>query len=107
MMINFLFNAIDAMPEGGTINIMTQKTNDNPIHITVQDTGIGMDLETQERIFEPFFTTKADIGTGLGLATAYNTVLKWGGTIEVTSQPSQGTTFTVTLEPWQEETPTT
>ena len=106
LMINFLFNAIDALPHGGEINISTKQMN-SKVWITIQDTGIGMDVETQKRIFEPFFTTKANIGTGLGLATAYNTIEKWGGTVDVTSQPERGTTFVVKLEPWQEETPTT
>lgn len=100
IIINIIFNATDALPNGGDINIRT-KEKDNKVLLTVQDTGIGMDAETQARIFEPFFTTKANIGTGLGMATAYNSIQKWGGTIDVTSQPQKGTTFHITFLPLQ------
>lgn len=105
MIINFIFNAIDALPQGGNIQISTKPMDNNQTWVTIQDNGIGMDAETQKRVFEPFFTTKADIGTGLGLATAYNTVKKWGGTIDVISQPKHGTTFLVKLKQWENKTP--
>ena len=64
--------------------------------IVVEDTGAGIPPEARRRIFEPFFTTKAR-GTGLGLAVARRVIEEHGGTIEVTSQPGQGTTFTIRL----------
>ena len=97
MIINFIFNAIDALPHGGNIQISTKQMDNDQTWITIQDNGIGMDAETQKRVFEPFFTTKANIGTGLGLATAYNTVKKWGGTIDVI-------TFLVKLKQWKNNT---
>lgn len=102
ILTNFIFNAVDAMPEGGMITIETQAVG-NLVQITFSDTGTGMDEETKRRIFEPFFTTKMDIGTGLGLSTVYNTVTRWGGTIEVDSTPGEGTTFTLCFPVWTEE----
>jgi PAS domain S-box-containing protein len=92
ILTNLIFNAVDAMPEGGRIGICTQMVEDM-VQIRFSDTGTGMDEETRLRIFEPFFTTKMDIGTGLGLSTVYNTVIGWGGSIEVDSVPGEGTKF--------------
>ena len=58
----------------------------------------------QRRIFEPFFTTRQDVGSGLGLAMTYRTVTEWGGDVEVDSEPGVGTTFTVVLPVWREDT---
>lgn len=93
MLVNLIFNAVDAMPQGGTITIETHQC-DGHVLLKFSDTGIGMDEDTQNRIFEPFFTTKVDVGTGLGLCTVYNSVTKWGGHIEVESEVGVGTTFT-------------
>ena len=102
ILTNFIFNAVDAMPEGGMITINTQLADDR-VQLTFTDTGVGMDEETRMRVFEPFFTTKMDIGTGLGLSTAYNTVKQWGGDIQVESSLGQGTTFTVQFPVWKQE----
>lgn len=96
MLVNLIFNAVDAMPKGGTITIQTRQDKDHTALI-FSDTGMGMDAQTKERIFEPFFTTKVDVGTGLGLCTVYNSVIKWGGQIEVESELNVGTTFTFQL----------
>jgi signal transduction histidine kinase len=86
------------MPDGGTVTISTCLADDDGYAtLTVSDTGIGMDKETQRRVFEPFFTTKADVGSGLGLSTAYNTVARSGGTIEAWSEVGCGTAFTIRL----------
>ena len=100
ILINLLFNAVDAMPEGGTLKIGT-KTAGEDVQLTVSDTGIGMDEEIRRRVFEPFFTTKMDVGTGLGLSTVYSTVTRWGGSIEVESTPGEGTTFTLRFPVWK------
>jgi len=102
ILINFIFNAVDAMPEGGTITIRTERV-ENRVQITFSDTGTGMDEETRRRVFEPFFTTKMDVGSGLGLSTAYNTVRGWGGSIEVNSILGERTTFILRFPVWTEE----
>ena len=111
-LINLATNARDAMPGGGTLTIETgtrmvekplDKT-DGPTApgcyavITVSDTGAGMDKETRTRIFEPFFTTKeVGKGTGLGLAIVYGIIQQHNGTINVYSEPGQGTAMRVYL----------
>ncbi len=101
VLTNLMLNAIDAMPRGGTLTLSSCLIGDQ-IRIAVQDTGIGMDETTRSRVFEPFFTTKADAGTGLGLATVYNTVTGWKGDVGVISQLDEGTTFFVDLQKWVE-----
>ncbi|MGB8426530.1 MAG: ATP-binding protein, partial [Desulfobacterales bacterium] len=109
VLLNLFVNAADAMPEGGRLTIDTTVKNrkqmkgglykpkaENYIQMTVSDTGIGMDKQTQSRIFEPFFTTKEmGSGTGLGLASAYGIVKAHGGYIDVASTEQAGTTFTL------------
>jgi two-component system cell cycle sensor histidine kinase/response regulator CckA len=89
------------MPAGGTITISTSPAG-RAVELRVTDTGIGMNEETCKRVFEPFFTTKAEVGTGLGLATVYGMVKRWGGKISLTSSPGKGTTFAVELPAWEE-----
>jgi CheY-like chemotaxis protein len=96
VVLNLLLNAIDAMPEGGTMTIST-KLSDEDGFVALTVSGTGMDEETRRRVFEPFFTTKADVGSGFGLSTAYGSVMRSGGTIEVESEVGRGTTFTVRL----------
>jgi len=103
ILLNLLFNAVDAMPEGGRIEIRTRK-GESHVELAVADTGIGMDEKIQQRAFEPFFTTKMDVGTGLGLSTVRSTVGRWKGKIEVGSVPGEGTVFTLHLPIWREET---
>lgn len=102
ILINLIFNALDAMPEGGMITITTE-TTEKDVQIVVRDTGTGMDEQTCQRIFEPFFTTRTNVAIGLGLSTVYDTVTRWRGTIEVESEPGKGTTFIIQLPAWIEE----
>ena len=101
LLLNLLFNAVDAMPEGGTIALRTRAAAEG-VRLMVSDTGIGMNQATRQRVFEPFFTTKTDVGTGLGLFTVYGAITRWGGRIEVESTPGQGTTFSLSFPAWTE-----
>jgi signal transduction histidine kinase/CheY-like chemotaxis protein len=112
VIMNLVFNARDAMPDGGQLKIQTANyaiseewarthpgVNCGPhVMLAVCDTGHGMDEETQSHIFEPFFTTKdMTKGTGLGLATVYGTVNQSGGCVTVSSRVGLGTTFAIYL----------
>ncbi len=94
VLTNLVFNAVDAMPEGGKIRIRTWDEEES-VCLSVTDTGVGMDRETQRRLGELFFTTKGDQGHGLGLAACYRIVEQMSGRIEVGSAPEEGTTFTL------------
>ena len=99
IVLNLLFNAVDAMPHGGKITIQS-RVEDTAVVLSVADTGVGMAEEVRSRVFEPFFTTKRDVGSGLGLSTVYGAVTRWGGDIEVDSSPGEGATFTLRLPLW-------
>jgi CheY-like chemotaxis protein len=91
--INLVFNAVDAMPAGGTLSLRTRVEAGSPTCIIeVSDTGIGMDEETQKRCLEPFFSTKGERGTGMGLAMVYGSMQRHGGDVQVESAPGEGTT---------------
>jgi two-component system NtrC family sensor kinase len=99
--LNLVHNAVQAMPTGGKLSIKTElqfREGKSWATAAIHDTGIGISAKDIERIFEPFYTTRGSHGgTGLGLSVSYGIVTDHGGTIEVQSQPSEGTTFTVWL----------
>jgi signal transduction histidine kinase len=96
MMTNLIFNAVDAMPDGGTLLVRTRGT-DGSVIIEVTDSGSGMTAEVRARCLDPFFSTKGDTGTGLGLAMVFGIVQRQQGQIEIESTPGLGTTFRITL----------
>jgi PAS domain S-box-containing protein len=89
--LNVAVNAVQAMPRGGRLTVRTRRDGDAAV-LEIEDTGVGMASEVQERIFEPFFTTKAS-GTGLGLAVVKRIVEEHGGAVAVRSAPGIGTVF--------------
>ena len=104
---NLIFNAVDAMPSGGTITLRSVWEGEF-VRIEIADTGIGMSEDVRQRCLEPFFSTKGDQGTGLGLAIVYGTINRHGGKVDITSTPGKGSTFIIHLaagEFKQEEAP--
>ena len=93
---NLVNNAIEAMPDGGTLDVLTELVNEAKIRIKIQDTGIGMSPEVLAQIFEPYYTTK-DRGTGLGMAIVQRIVTDHDGEIFVESEEGIGTTVWVEL----------
>lgn len=100
VIINLLNNAWEAMPNGGSISIKTERIlkgeKGEAVQLSISDTGHGVNEEKLNKLFDPFFTTK-ERGTGLGLSISYGIVKEHNGQIEVESEPGKGTTFTITL----------
>jgi signal transduction histidine kinase/ActR/RegA family two-component response regulator len=103
VLVNMIYNAIDAMPSGGEIRLATQENRERVV-ICVGDTGTGMSPDVKQRLFDPFFTTKGKAGTGMGLAVSFGIIRRHEGSIEVDSEPGRGTTFKISLPKVMPET---
>jgi len=101
---NLMLNAIQAMPEGGTLTLRTSADSEGQVKMEVQDTGVGISQENMQKLFTPFFTTKKEIkGVGLGLAVSYGIIQRHQGKIKVDSEEGKGSTFTIYLNAYQGE----
>ena len=94
---NLIFNAVDAMPEGGEITLRTRRAGEAAVVFEVVDSGIGMTEEVRRRCLEPFFTTKSDRGGGLGLSVVYGVVKRHEGALDILTEPGGGTTIVIRL----------
>jgi signal transduction histidine kinase len=92
--VNLVVNAIDAMPDGGTITLQT-RVADGQVLVSVGDDGPGMSEDVQAKVFQPFFTTKGQEGTGLGLAMVYACMQRHAGSVKLDTAPGKGATFTL------------
>ncbi len=96
VLVNMVFNAVDAMPNGGNLTLAAENVGDAVV-ISVGDTGTGMPPEVKSRIFDPFFTTKGKAGMGLGLAVSFGIIRRHEGSVEVESEVGAGTKFKISL----------
>lgn len=96
LLINTIFNAVDAMPEGGTITFRTRAEGEN-VALEIEDTGTGMSEETRERCLEPFYTTKGARGSGLGLAMIYGITKRHHGSLDIQTKLGKGTKISIRL----------
>jgi len=97
VLLNMIYNALNAMPEGGDLVLRTLRYSENEVAVEIKDSGMGMTPETVSQIFDPFFTTRGVEGNGLGLSVSWTIIQRHGGTIEVESAPGEGTRFLIRL----------
>lgn len=100
--LNIILNAVEAMPSGDGLLTLQTKSENNKCVVSISDNGRGMDQDTIDKIFDPYFTGKSN-GNGLGLTNTQNIILNHKGTIDVESKIGQGSTFTITLDFYDDE----
>ncbi len=93
---NIINNALDAMPNGGTLSF-SLRNSENNVFINISDTGCGMTEEVKRKICDPFFTTRRPLGTGLGMSVSYGVIMRHNGSIEVDTESGKGTTFSLRI----------
>jgi signal transduction histidine kinase/ActR/RegA family two-component response regulator len=103
VLTNIIFNAVDAMPRGGKLTLITQPQAEDWVEVRIADTGIGMADEVKRRVFDPFFTTKGVTNSGLGMSVSYGIIKRHGGEILIETEPGKGTTFVIHLPTGYEE----
>ncbi|MGH9871150.1 MAG: ATP-binding protein [Pyrinomonadaceae bacterium] len=96
VLVNMIYNAIDAMPSGGEICMSSQEVNGRVV-LTITDNGTGMTPDVKSRLFDPFFTTKGKSGTGMGMAVSFGIIRRHNGSIDVESELGRGATFRISL----------
>lgn len=101
---NIIFNAVDSISHNGIVSIRTW-CDGKHIYVSIADNGAGMSEDVKSRIFEPFFTTKGPTRSGLGLSVCYGIISRHGGSIQVESEPGQGSKFTILLPVNQQDIP--
>ena len=107
MLTNLIFNAVDAMPNGGTLSVRTRREDKKTVWMAISDTGIGMSEEVRRHCLDPFYSTKEEAGSGLGLSTVQGIVQRHEGELSVQSRKGEGSTFCIRLPVAQSEVPDT
>ena len=108
---NLVFNAVDAMPQGGVLRLSTRsvarQSGNQRVQLEVGDTGVGMDEAARKRCLEPFFTTKGERGTGLGLSMVFGAARRHSAILDIDSSPGGGTRVRIEFSPTQADAPKT
>jgi len=105
-LVALFVNAVEAMPQGGDLNLTVTRDSSGGVRLDIADTGAGIAAEDIPHLFEPFFSTKKEgKGVGLGLSVVYGILERHEGTVSVQSEPGRGTRFTLTFPPAEKHHP--
>ncbi|MDA8088117.1 MAG: ATP-binding protein, partial [Nitrospiraceae bacterium] len=103
VLVNAVTNSVQALSRGGRIIVSTGQPDEDTVQVNVTDTGKGIPPEFLPHIFDPFFSTREEGGTGLGLWISYGIIKNHGGDIRVESEVGKGTSFTVVLPVFKQD----